>query len=285
MIKRELNFKGNSPLLYLISTPIGNLEEFSQRALNVLNEIDYVAAEDTRNSGSLLAKFGIKKPFIMCHEHNEEEASTKIIALLKEGKKIAYMSDAGYPAISDPGERLVARCIQEDIKVSCVNGSNAALCALVCSGLPTKHFYFYGFLPSKGSERRKELALLKDREDTMIFYEAPHRIDDTLKDMKEAFGGSRKASIGRELTKAFEEFIRGDFDELCELDPETLKGEMVIVVDKAEKHVKSLTDDDVKAMLIEYCKSMKSKEAIATVVKETGIAKNKVYDLYISLKD
>lgn len=284
MIKRELNFKGNSPLLYLISTPIGNLEEFSPRAINVLDEIDYVAAEDTRNSGSLLAKFGIKKPFIMCHEHNEEEASTKIIELLKDGKKVAYMSDAGYPAISDPGERLVARCIAEDIKVSCVNGSNAALCALVCSGLPTKHFYFYGFLPSKGSERRKELALLKNREDTMVFYEAPHRIDDTLKDMKEAFGGSRRASIGRELTKAFEEFIRGDFDELCELDPETLKGEMVIVVDKAQETAKEVTDEDIKGLLNEYCKTMRSKDAIAKIVKETGVAKNKVYDLYISSK-
>ena len=284
MINRELNFRGNSPLLYLISTPIGNLDEFSPRAISVLQGIDYVAAEDTRNSGSLLTKFGIKKPFIMCHEHNEEEASTKIISLLKEGKTVAYMSDAGYPAISDPGERLVARCISEGIKVSCVNGSNAALCALVCSGLPTKHFYFYGFLPSKPSERRKELETLKNREDTMIFYEAPHRIDDTLKDMKNAFGGTRRASIGRELTKAFEEFIRGDFDELCEIDPETLKGEMVIVVDKAEGAKKEYTDEDIVELLKENLKTMKSKDAIAAVVKTTGTPKNAVYDIYLSIK-
>lgn len=281
---RELNFKGNSPLLYLISTPIGNLDEFSPRAIEVLNGIDFVAAEDTRNSGSLLSKFNIKKPFIMCHEHNEEEASTKIISLLKEGKKIAYMSDAGYPAISDPGERLVARCIEEGIKVSCVNGSNAALCALVCSGLPTNHFYFYGFLPSKPSEREKELSKLKVREDTMIFYEAPHRIDATLKSMKEAFGGSRRACIGRELTKAFEEFIRGDFNALCELDPETLKGEMVIIVDKAPQSNKELSDDEIVELLKEYTKDMRSKDAISKIVKEKGVAKNRVYDLYLSIK-
>ncbi len=281
---RELNFRGNSPLLYLISTPIGNLDEFSSRAIDILKDVDYVAAEDTRNSGSLLAKFNIKKPFIMCHEHNEEEASTKIISLLKEGKKIAYMSDAGYPAISDPGERLVARCIEEGVKVSCVNGSNAALCALVCSGLPTNHFYFYGFLPSKPSERDKELAKLKSREDTMIFYEAPHRINATLNAMKQAFGGSRRACIGRELTKAFEEFIRGDFDTLCEIDPETLKGEMVIVVDKAPENNEVITDDQIIDLLKEYTKDMRSKDAIAKISKEKGVAKNKVYDLYLSIK-
>lgn len=281
MIERELNFFGKRPLLYLIATPIGNLGEMTPRALEVLKEMDYIACEDTRNSGSLLKKFGLDKNFISCHEHNEEEASTKIISMLKEGKKIAYMSDAGYPTVSDPGERLTKRCIEAGIKVSVVNGPSAAICGLVGSGLEAGRFYFYGFLPSKPSARRKELESLKAREDTIVFYEAPHRIGDTLKDMSSILGGDRKAVLARELTKQHEEYIRGTLGEIAELDESTLIGEMVIVVEKAKITAKALSNDEIVDLLKEKLETLSSKDAIKEVAKENDIPKNVVYDIYI----
>lgn len=281
MIERELNFFGKRPLLYLIATPIGNLGEMTPRALEVLKEMDFIACEDTRNSGSLLKKFNLDKSFISCHEHNEEEAANKIISLLKEGKKIAYMSDAGYPTVSDPGERLTKRCIEAGIKVSVVNGPSAAICGLVGSGLEAGHFYFYGFLPSKPSARKKELEALKTREDTIVFYEAPHRIGDTLKDMAAILGNDRKAVIARELTKQHEEYIRGTLGEMSELDESTLMGEMVIIVEKAKSVAKTLSNDEIVALLKEKLSTLSSKEAIKEVAKENGIPKNVVYDIYL----
>ena len=281
MIERELNFFGKRPLLYLIATPIGNLGEMTPRALEVIKEMDFIACEDTRNSGSLLKKFGIDKNFISCHEHNEEEAANKIISMLKEGKKIAYMSDAGYPTVSDPGERLTKRCIEAGIKVSVVNGPSAAICGLVGSGLEAGHFYFYGFLPSKPSARKKELESLKTREDTIVFYEAPHRIGDTLKDMSSILGSDRKAVLARELTKQHEEYIRGTLGEIAELDESTLIGEMVIVVEKAKIAAKTLSNDEIVELLKEKLETLSSKDAIKEVAKENGIPKNVVYDIYI----
>ena len=281
MINRELNFFGKSPLLYLIATPIGNLGEMTPRALEVLKEIDYVACEDTRNSGSLLKKFGLDKQFISCHEHNEEEASQKIISLLKEGKKIAYMSDAGYPTVSDPGERLTKRCIEAGIKVSVVNGPSAAICGLVGSGLEADHFYFYGFLPSKPSARKKELESLRNREDTIVFYEAPHRIGATLKDMSSILGEGRKAVIARELTKQHEEYIRGTLGEMAELDEATLIGEMVIIVEKQKSIAKTVSNEEIVEILKEKLKTLSSKEAIKETAKENDIPKNVVYDIYL----
>ncbi|MCQ2799266.1 MAG: 16S rRNA (cytidine(1402)-2'-O)-methyltransferase [Bacilli bacterium] len=251
------------------------------RALDVLKEVDFVACEDTRNSGSLLKKFGIDKAFISCHEHNEEEASNKIIGLLKEGKKVAYMSDAGYPTVSDPGERLTKRCIEAGIKVSVINGPSAAICGLVGSGLEANHFYFYGFLPSKPSARRKELEALKTREDTIVFYEAPHRIGDTLSDMAKILGEDRKAVVARELTKQHEEYIRGTLGEMALLDESTLIGEMVIIVEKAKTIAKTLSNDEIVDLLKEKLESLSSKEAIKEVAKEQGISKNVVYDVYL----
>ena len=281
MLKRELNFQGDTPLLYLIATPIGNLEEFSSRAISVLKEMDYVACEDTRNSGLLLKRFGIELPLISCHEHNEEKASEKILSLMKEGKKIAYMSDAGYPIISDPGERLARKVLEAGFKVSAVNGPNAGLCAFVCSGIPSKHFYFYGFLESKPSTRKKELESLKDFRDTIIFYESPHRIEDTLKDMAAILGKDRQACLARELTKKHEEFIRGKLAELSELPPDTLIGEMVIVVEGAKEKAKEISDEDIKSYLSEALKERKSKDAIKEISKQYSLPKNRVYDIYL----
>lgn len=285
-MERELNFEGTSPLLYLIATPIGNLDEMTPRALSVLRETDYIAAEDTRNSGKLMAFFKIDKPFISCHEHNEEEASAKIISLLKSGKKVCYMSDAGYPTLSDPGQRLVANCLENGIKISVTSGPSAAIDALACSGLDSSHFYFEGFLPAKESERINELNELAKRKETLIFYESPHRIMKTLISMAATLG-DRKAVIARELTKAHEEFIRGTIVELSLLPEETLRGEMVIIVEGNKVAERGLTDNEIALALRDELEfGRKGKEAIAAVSKNMNVPKNRVYDIYLkSFKD
>ena len=279
-MERELNFVGNSPLLYLIATPIGNLSEFSPRAIEIIGEADYVACEDTRNSASLLSHYGLKKPTISCHEHNEEEAATQIISLLKEGKKVVYMSDAGYPGISDPGERLVRRATKEGIKVSVISGPSAFIAALVISGLPTSHFHFEGFLPVKENEKVARLNYLAKNEDTLIFYEAPHRITKTLITMAATLG-DRQATLTRELTKAHEEVIRGSLAELALLSEDTLKGEMVIVVEgnKAKTEIDDQTIAFALKDQLEY--GRKGKEAVLAVSEALQVKKNRVYEIYL----
>lgn len=281
MLKRELNFIGETPLLYLVATPIGNLSEFSPRAIETLKTMDYVACEDTRNTGLLLQHFSIRVPLISCHEHNEETAADKILSLLKDGKKIAYASDAGYPVISDPGARLARRVLEAGYKVSVINGPSACLCALVGSGLPADHFYFYGFLDSKPSARKKELSRLVSFPDTMIFYEAPHRIKATLKDMVNTFGQDREATLCRELTKTHEEYLRGTLGELASVDAETLLGEMVIVVRGKPETPSEVTEDTILEALGTALQTMPSKEAIKSVSQNLAVPKNRVYDLYL----
>ncbi len=284
MNQRELNFEGSSPLLYLIATPIGNLSEFTPRAIEVLSSCDFIAAEDTRNSGQLMAHFKISKPFISCHEHNENEASAKIISLLKEGKKVCYMSDAGYPTVSDPGQKLVAHCLKEGIKVSVISGPSAAINALAISGLDTSHFYFEGFLPAKESEKSAELKDLASRKETIIFYESPHRILKTLTSMYKVLG-DRKATICRELTKAHEEVIRGTLKDFISLDEASLRGEMVIVVEGCKDLKQELNDQDIlNALQAKISEGKRAKEAVKEVAEEFSIQKNKVYDLSLQLK-
>ena len=281
MISRELNFEGPSPILYLIATPIGNRSEMTPRALEVLKETDFIAAEDTRNSGQLMAYFGIDKPFISCHEHNEEEAGTRIVTLLQQGKKVCYMSDAGYPCLSDPGQRLVARCLDQGIKVSVTSGPSAAINALTCSGLDSTHFHFEGFLPAKESERIARLNVLSSYEDTLIFYESPHRIFKTLLSMAATLG-DRKAVIARELTKSHEEFVRGTLAELCLLPEDSLRGEMVIVIEGAPKKKTVLSDTEIAlALREEFDWGRTPKEAIKNVSANNGLPKNKVYEVYL----
>ncbi len=283
-MNQELNFQGSSPLLYLVATPIGNLSEMSPRAIEILKEADFLAAEDTRNSGQLMTHFGISKPFISCREHNEEEASDRIVELLLSGKKVCYMSDAGYPGISDPGQRLVAKCLNHGIKVSALSGPSAFLNALVCSGLPTDHFYFHGFLSPKEGERNAELQGLMDKKETLIFYESPHRITKTLIAMAATLG-NRKACLARELTKAHEQFIRLPLAELALLCETELKGEMVLIVEGNTKPKETLSDEEIQMALkeeLEY--GRKGKEAVANVAKNNNLPKNRVYDLYLKLK-
>ncbi len=280
-MNRNSSFKSNKPILYLIPTPIGNLEDVSTRTLNVLKEVDYVFAEDTRVAGKLLNLLGIKKHIVSCHEHNEKIASKEAIKLLKEGYKVAYMSDAGMPCISDPGSILVKDCLLSDINISSISGPNAALNALIASGLDTEHFYFHGFLDAKESVRKEELRNLYKRKETLIFYEAPHRIDKTLKSLFDILG-SRRACIARELTKIHEEYIRGNLEEFLSLDKESLKGEMVIVVEGNSEEISKMPEEKDIVNLIRNFENMgmSTKDAIKKASELLNLPKNKIYSLY-----
>ena len=278
---RSLNFESNKPLLYLVATPIGNLQEVSPRTIEVLSSVDLIACEDTRVSGKLLSLLGIKKELISVREHNEVSLSNYLIEKIQSGIKVAYMSDAGYPCISDPGSRLVKICLENNINVTSISGPNAALNALVASGLPSDHFYFHGFLNSKESIRLEELRELSQKKETIIFYEAPHRIHKTLESMYGILG-DRKACIARELTKKHEDFIRAGLKELSEIDSETLKGEMVIVVEGSNGEDKPIiSNTDIVNMVKTMVDSgMSTKDAIKKVSEITKVNKNTIYKVY-----
>lgn len=277
-MKRSKSFDKNGLLLYLVATPIGNLKEFSPRAIEIVNEADIVAAEDTRNAYDLLNRFGIKKELYSLREHNEKEASKHLVSLIKSGKKVVYMSDAGYPGISDPGYLLVQELIANDIAVSTISGSCAFINALVASGLDTKHFFFYGFLSAKDGEAKEEIDSLKAMRNTLIFYEAPHRIIRTLGLLKNGLG-NRQACLARELTKINEEYIRGTLDELSAMDEETLKGEMVIIVD-GDHEENVIKDDEITSRVAYFVKlGLSQKDAINVVAEEFKINKNYIKKL------
>ena len=280
-MKRTQNFVNNKPTLYLIATPIGNLSEFTPRAIDLLKEADYVGCEDTRNSKILFDHFGISTTLISCHEHNENEASEQLISYLLNGKNVCYVSDAGYPGISDPGSRLVKKALDNDINVSVVNGSSAFLTALVASGLETDHFYFHGFLASKESQRENELKEMINRKETLIFYESPHRIMKTLVSMQKIFG-NRKICLCRELTKKFEEYIRGTLDELVTLDENTLKGEMVVIVEGNKDEISSfVSDEEIMAYVNSLTEvGLSTKDAIKNASSTLKVNKNYIYKLF-----
>ena len=275
---RNKSFDGNKPVLYLIATPIGNLKEMSPRALEVISEMDIIAAEDTRNAFSLLANFGIKKELFSLREHNEIEASKHLLEKILSGKKVAYMSDAGYPCISDPGYLLVQEMIKNDICVSTISGSSAFVNALVASGLETKHFYFYGFLSAKENEAKEEILSLKNYKNTLIFYEAPHRIRKTLNLLRDNLG-NRRVCLARELTKINEEYIRGTLDELTQIDETTIKGEIVLIVEgNGDENV--IEDDKIVARIDYFIKlGLSQKDAINVVSEEYGVNRNYIKKL------
>ena len=265
--------------LFLVATPIGNLSEVSQRTLDVLNDVSVIACEDTRNTLKLLTHFDIHTKMIAYHNFNEEGSSEGILKLLEEGNDVALVSDAGYPLISDPGYTLVEKVIAAGYDIVTVSGPNAALNALVASGLDTNHYLFYGFLNSKQSQARKELEELRTFPYTLIFYEAPHRIEKTLKLMHEVLG-ERKACLARELTKIHEQYYRGNLSELMEL--KDLKGEMVVLVEGYREEEKEI---DINELLAEVDtlikKGEKTKDAAGTVADRYGFSKNKLYNLYL----
>ncbi len=277
-MKRQKSFESQQPSLYLVPTPIGNLSEMTKRSLEILRMVDWIACEDTRNTSKLLQAYDIHKPLVSHHEHNTKESVPKLINALKEGKNIAVVSDAGYPLVSDPGSQLVKECVDQDIPVISISGCNAAMNALVASGLSTEHYLFYGFLDHKSSKRKKELEALVSFPYTLIFYEAPHRIEACLQDILEVFS-NRKMCLARELTKLHEEYIRGNVEEILSICS-SLKGEMVLVIEGNSK--KEEVDLDLAISKIEECiqSGMKTKEAIVYVSKEMNIKKNELYDLY-----
>ena len=264
--------------LYLIPTPIGNLSDVSTRQKEAFELVDYVACEDTRNTKKLLQLLGIQKPFFSCHEHNEQTASETIINDLLAGKNVGYSSDAGLPCISDPGMLLVMKAAQNDITVVPLPGANAALTCLMASGLDTTHFYFYGFLDSRISKKETELEGLKDIRDTIIFYESPHRIDETLSSLYKVLG-DRRITIGRELTKVHEEFIRTNLKDLIE-NPIEFRGEMVLCVEgntKDEDHIDLAEVDKKIDELIDL--GLTKKDAIIAISHLLNISKNELKKL------
>ena len=219
--------------IYLVATPIGNLEDITLRALNILKEVDLIAAEDTRNTLKLLNHFEIHKPMISYHRHNEEIKVDNLIKKVKDGENIAIVSDAGTPGISDPGEVIVKQAIENNIEIIPIPGACAAINALIASGLDTNEFTFIGFLPLNKKSRNEKLLQIKNETKTLIIYEAPHKLKNTLQDLKD-FIGRRKIVLARELTKIHEEFIRGTLEEIIEKS-ENLKGEMIILIEGAQE--------------------------------------------------
>ncbi|HJV30560.1 MAG TPA: 16S rRNA (cytidine(1402)-2'-O)-methyltransferase, partial [Bacillales bacterium] len=218
-------------ILYLVPTPIGNLEDISFRAIRILKEADFIAAEDTRNTKKLCNHFEITTPLVSYHEHNKEKSGEKLIEKLKDGQKIALVSDAGMPTISDPGFELVAAALQENLTVVPLPGANAALTSLIASGLSSQPFYFYGFLNRQKKEKKKELESLKNQTATIIFYESPHRLKETLTLMLEILG-NRRIALCRELTKRYEEFIRGSLTEVIEwANQDEVRGEFCLIME------------------------------------------------------
>ena len=272
--------------LYLVGTPIGNLADISERAKKVLTEADFIAAEDTRNSLRLLMALGIKNELISYHEHNRKSSGERIIARLLSGESCALITDAGMPAISDPGEDIVRMCADAGITVSVIPGACAAISALALSGLSTSRFAFEGFLSAKDSERKKRLSSLAKEERTMIFYEAPHKLKSTLSDMRDAFGENRKISLCREITKLNEEISRLTLgDAVAFYNQNEPRGEYVLVVEgydganvseevlellslSPEEHVQKYVDDGMTRM-----------EATKRAAKDRGMSKSELYKI------
>lgn len=268
----------NTPTLYLIPTPIGNLDDITLRAIHVLKEVEVVFSEDTRVTALLLNHLNIKKKLISNHEYNERENKDKLLEYLKNGYSVGLVSDRGTPVISDPGYELAQVAIENNYNVVSLPGATALIPALTVSGIEPMPFLYYGFLNSKESKRKKELENLKNIKYTMIFYEAPHRITKTLEEMLEILG-NRKISISREITKKFEEVYRGTIQDVIE-ETKKIKGEIVIVVSGNKEEI-SYDDLSIKDHVNLYIKNgLNSKEAIKKVAEDRNIKKSEVYNIY-----
>ena len=282
---RQKSFENEKATLYVVATPIGNLEEMTPRAIHVLESVDVIAAEDTRNTLKLLNYFGIRTRLIAHHQHNEEQSANGLLKLLRQGKNVAIVSDAGYPLISDPGSVVAKKVMEEGFNVVPISGSNAMLNALVASGMNTRHFLFYGFLKAQEKERIRELHELKYYPFTIVFYEAPHRIEKMLKSCLEVLG-NRQNCLARELTKKHEEFIRGTIEEVLEI-VDDIKGEMVVVIEGCSEE-KNPGEDQASPLVHEQIKTyidggLTTNEAIKRVAKELGLSKNDLYKEYHGL--
>jgi 16S rRNA (cytidine1402-2'-O)-methyltransferase len=271
------------PTLYLVATPIGNLDDITLRALRVLRGVDLIACEDTRQTQKLLNHYGIATRTVSYHEHNEMTKAAELVVDLEGGAKIALVSDAGMPGISDPGFRLITLAIRHHVPVVPIPGASAFLAALVASGLPTDSFRFSGFLPAKRGERRSLLESIQTSPRTQVFYEAPHRIVETLEDVVEVLGGARHVVVAREVTKLHEEFLRGRAEEVLETlkSRGEVKGEITLLIAKAEEHIQEAASARVSVrQRVEQIMSEESvdeKAALKKVAKEMGVSKSEAY--------
>ncbi|MDF2902833.1 MAG: rRNA small subunit methyltransferase [Bacillus sp. (in: firmicutes)] len=285
--QKSFNNEGQGGILYLVPTPIGNLEDMSFRAVRILKEADMIAAEDTRNTMKLCHYYEIETKIVSYHEHNKRVSGEKLLSRLREGANIALVSDAGMPTISDPGYELVQSAVAERLKVVPLPGANAALTALIASGISTQPFYFYGFLNRQKKEKRKELETLAKQTASLLFYESPHRLKDTLQLMFETLG-NRQVVLCRELTKKFEEFIRGSLEEVLEwARNDEIRGEFCIVVEGSNEkdalpEINWWEGIPISAHVDHYIteKGLPSKEAIKQVAKDRDISKRDVYQAY-----
>lgn len=288
-LKSQKSAELNGGKLFLVGTPIGNLEDMTYRAIRILNEVDMIAAEDTRNTIKLCNHFEIKTPLTSYHEHNLEIGGEKILSMLAEGKSVALVSDAGMPCISDPGADISTKAIASGYDVVPVPGANAAISALVASGLQAQPFLFAGFLSRNKKERREEIETLRKREETIILYEAPHRLKETVRALHEQIEGARRVVLAREITKRFEEFLRGTLEEAVDwVQSNNIRGEFCIVLEGSDG-----ISDDVDELawwenitVIEHVdevinqKGIRSKEAIREVAKEREMSRRDVYQEY-----
>jgi len=274
--KRQMRSAGT---LYLVATPIGNLADITHRALDVLNKVALIACEDTRHTRKLLQHYGIDTRTISYHEHNEQDRARQLVELLREGKDVAIVSDAGTPAISDPGFRLVRAAIESEVTIVPVPGPSALISALTAAGLPTDEFYFAGFLPPRSNARRTKLSELKSIPATLIFYEAPHRLAETLKDAYETLG-ERKAVVARELTKLHEEIRRGRLSELAvHYSNEEPRGEFVLLIDRNVLDNDSRTTTESIASLVDQLErdGLDHRAALKKAARELGLSRAEAY--------
>ncbi len=282
------NAQQNAGVLYVVATPIGNLQDISARALEILRTVPLIAAEDTRHSKKLLAHYGIGTRLLAVHEHNEREITDRLLRHLAGGEDMALVSDAGTPLISDPGFYLVRAARDANVRVVPVPGASALVAALSVAGLPSDRFLFEGFLPSKQAARRQRLQALAAVAVTLVVYESSHRICASLRDMAECFGGAREATVARELTKTFETILHGSLDELLERvesDANQQKGEFVVLVHGAPARERSAVDAETLRMLEVLLAELPLKQAAGLAAKITGLSKNVLYEEGLKLKD
>jgi 16S rRNA (cytidine1402-2'-O)-methyltransferase len=281
-----MSHAATGPALYLVATPIGNLEDITLRALRILKEVDVIACEDTRQTQKLLNHYAISTRTTSYHEHNEMTKSAELVKEMQEGASVALVTDAGMPAISDPGYRLITLAIRHHVPVVPIPGASAFLSALVASGMPTDSFRFSGFLPAKRGERRAALEAVKSSPRTQVFYEAPHRVVETLEDVVEVLGSARQVVVAREVTKLHEEFLRGRAGEVVEnlKAREAVKGEITLVIGKAEENdagagTGTLARPTVRQRVQQIMAEEKvdEKAALKKVAKERGVSKSEAY--------
>jgi 16S rRNA (cytidine1402-2'-O)-methyltransferase len=277
----------NAGRLYVVATPIGNLEDMTPRAIRILSEVDLIAAEDTRHSGKLLKHFGIEAKTEALHEHNERSQVPRLIEILQAGKSIAFITDAGTPLVSDPGFHLVRSARQAGLTVIPVPGACAAIAALSAAGLPSDRFVFEGFPPAKSAARRAVFEKLREEARTLIFYESPHRILESLKEMTEIFGPGREAVLARELTKQFETVRNGTLTELSEWvnrDSHQQLGEFVILIHGVPREEREAVDEEAERVLRILLGELPVSQAAALAAKITGLKKNRLYEYALNLK-